>query len=463
MNASLNLADWIKRRGRGVLGGLLLLFATGCRVLQNTAELPGKTVDLVTQAGTPRPDPGEIQQTLLRSANEFSTGMILAVDKLRRHGSPLEPGELLQWKLAFDAETCAIASGPNAAAGLLDLTFFVTVSREVIEEYWQPRVFAESAESLLATCRSVEADLWFAIGKWLTTTQQAEFRRAIQNWRKAHPEPESVLAARAVGFASRWVFTSPTDLGSAGNILTLLLLDPFAGMDPAVREIAQTRFFAERALYVTQKMPRLMRWQTELLSLNTVRLPAVQQVVSNSTQLTLAADSFARVADQLPQLVNDQREAAIQQIFAGLARERTNLVASLAADEMKLRPALGELRQTLIAGTSLTESADELVQSLDAFMARFDQAADAPVATATNSRPFDILDYATTAREVTTTIKELNATIHSLDHALPQIQQASEMFERAGNRLLFRLFLAGAGLIALAIFLWAIAGMLKRR
>ena len=51
--------------------------------------------------------------------------------------------------------------------------------------------------------------------------------------------------------------------------------DPLAGLDPAVRELTQTRLFAERALYVAQKMPLLLRWQTELLTINTLNQPAV--------------------------------------------------------------------------------------------------------------------------------------------------------------------------------------------
>src|SRR5439155_1947582 len=105
----------------------------------------------------------------------------------------------------------------------------------------------------------------------------------------------------------------------------------------------------------------------------------------------------------------------------------------------------------------------ELVKSLDTFMARFPTNTNAPAATATNARPFDILDYATTAKEVTTTIKELNATITSLDKAVPQLQKAGQDFESAGNRLLTRLFLLGAGLVVLLLVGAFIAALTYRR
>lgn len=424
---------------------LAALFIAGCKVVQNTAELPGKTVGLVANAGKPKPptvDPVEVQQTVLRFADEFSAAMVVGVDKLRRGTNAMDPAEALQWKLALDTETTSIASGPNPCADFLDLTVFVTVTRIALEDHWQPKEFGASAEPMLGSCRGVETNLWLFAGRMLTVTQQVELRAAIQNWRDHNPQPENVLGARAVGFASQVAGPNTAKLGSVFN---LLALDPLAGMDPAVREIAQSRMFAERALYAARKMPRVVRWQTELLSLNTTRLPAVQQV-------TASVESFGRVADQLPKLVNDQREAAIKQIFDNLATERTNLVATLAADDLKLRATLGELRQTLDAGNELLKSSDTTIKTLDQFMGRFDADTNAPPPVVnTNARPFDILDYATTAREVTTTIKELNATITSLDKAVPQIQKAGETFEAAGNRLLNRVFLIGAGLILLLL------------
>ena len=111
-----------------MLALLTVLFITGCRMVQNTAELPGKAVGMVTHGGKSKPaaiDPVEVQQMVLRFADEFAGGMIVGVDKLRRGTNALDAAETLQWKIALDTETCAIASGPNACANLLDLTVFV--------------------------------------------------------------------------------------------------------------------------------------------------------------------------------------------------------------------------------------------------------------------------------------------------------------------------------------------------
>ena len=401
---------------------LSVVLVTSCRLVQNTAELPGKTVGMVTKAGkgsATSVDPVQVQQTLLRFADGYSTRMVVGIEKLQQGTNAFETAEMLKWKIALASETCTIATGPNAIANLLDITIFVTVTRMALEEYWQPKVFGNSAQPMLDSCRNSETEIWRVTATVLSPQQLAELHKAIEEWHRQNPQPESVLAARALNFSSCVAGANQEDAAKPGSVFGLLGVDPLAGMDPAVREIAQTRIFAERALYVTQKMPMLLRWQTELLSRN-----------------------------------------AIGNLFDNLATERTNLVATLAGDEMNLRPTLVELRQTVESATELLKSSDVTVKSLDTFLARFDKGTNAPVATTTtNTRPFDILDYAATAREVTATIKEFNTAINSLDNAMPQLKKVGDAFGSTGNRLLIHLLVIGA----LLIFLALIAALTYRR
>lgn len=431
--------------------GLLFPLA-GCRVVRTTVELPGKAVSTVTKGESKRPeiDAVEAQQYVLRLSDQLFTRVVIGVDELRRGTNALDDAEVLKWKIAFGTETTSMASGPNAIANLLDMTVFVTVTGAALEEYWEPQVFGESARELIEGFRNTETNLWQYVGRTLKPEQQTELREAIAEWRQRNLSPKAVLSARAVGFASRVAEANRDAAGKSGSVFNLLMLDPLAGLDPAARELAQTRLFAERALYVSQKMPLLLRWQTELLALNSVHMPEVQQLITNATQLADAVETVSRVANQIPELLDRQREAAIRQMFEGVASERTNLIASLAESETKLRETLKELNSTLDSGTEFARASDSAFKSLDAFVARFDKGTNAPSAPpATNSRPFDILDYATAAKEMTATFRELNATISSLDKAVPEIQKAGETLENTSNRLLNRLFLRAAGLIVL--------------
>jgi hypothetical protein len=418
---------------------LLVASGTGCRLLQSAANVPGQAVQAVTPGSNDKhvADPVEVQQQLLRFADEYSMRMIIGVDNLRRGTNALTPAKALQTKIEIASETWSIAAGPNAVADLLDMTVFVTVTRMALEEYWQPKVFGESARPLLEYSRNAEAEIWGLAGTVLTPEQQAELRRGIATWHSKNPLPEGLVAARALGFASQVADAGDAEEAKPGSVFGLLGVDPLAGMDPAVREIAQTRMFAERALFVTQKMPMLLRWQTELLSINAVELPAVQQMVSNSTQIAASVERFAAVAEKLPGQVGTEREEILKALQA---QEKD--VASL-----------------MSSGTQMSTSLNTTLTTLDALMKRFgvgetNRGGPPP----TNAEPFRIQDYTQTAAQLEATARQLTELLVTLDRTLgssnlatltaqvgPVVQQA----QSSGKEIVNYAFWKGILLVAI--------------
>jgi len=367
--------------------------------MQTAVNVPGQTVRAITPGKQDKniADPVEVQQQLLRFADEYSTRMVIGVDKLRRGTNAPDPAEILKWKIALGTETVSIAAGQNAVANLLDMTVFVTMMRTALEERWQPEVFGESARPMLESSRNGETEIWRLVGTILTPEQQAELRRSIDVWHSQNPLPESVLAVSSLGIASQLAEASKDNAVKPGSVFSLLKVDPLSGLDPAVREIAQTRMFAERALFVTQKMPMLLRWQTELLSINTVEMPAVQQVVSNSTQIAASVDRFAAVAEKLPNQVSTERE----EILKALQSQEKD-AASL-----------------MTAGTQMSDSLNTTLTTFDALMERFGVGETNNAAPpATNSRPFNIQDYTATAAQLAVTAQQLTELLVTLDQTL---------------------------------------------
>ena len=390
---------------RLVLVLLLLILATGCRVAQTATNMPGKAVRTVIPGKNQKHvvDPVEVQQALLRDADEFLTQMVFGIDKLRRGTNELGRAEVLQWKIAFGTEICSIASGPNDIANLLDMTVFVTLTRMGLEDHWQPKVFGESGMPMLESCRTAETEIWRLAETMLAPEQRKELHQAIEVWHEQNPLLEDLPAARAVGFTSKMA-ANQAGQRPPGSVFNLLNVDPLSGLDPAVREIAQTRLFAERALYVTQKMPLLLRWQTELLTVNAVEMPAVQQLVTNSTQLAASVDRFARVAEQLPNQVSAERE---------------ELVKALESQEKTLTPLVSEVRQTFTAGSQMSTSLNATLTTFDSLMKRFGVGetnnARPPH---TNSEPFRVRDYAATAVQLQATARQLTELLVTLDRTI---------------------------------------------
>jgi hypothetical protein len=418
-------------------GLLFVTVSAGCKMVQKAADVPSNAVSAVTpEAHKKKPvDPVDVQQSLLRFADEYSMRMMIGVEKLRRGNEQVSSIETLQWKIAFSTETCAIASGPNAIANLLDMTVFVTAMRITIESHWLPVKFGESARPLFEVSKSAEEEIWRLTATVLKPEQQKELRQGIEAWHKANPLPESVLAARALGFATEVERTSKTEKPRPDSVFSLLRVDPLAGMDPAVREIAQTRLFAERALYVTQKMPMILRWQTELLADNALNQPAVLQLVANTTQLSASVERFALLAEKLPSQVSAEREAILK---------------TLQEQERQLTPLINEIRQALNSGEQMSTSLNTTLVTFDALMKRFGvgepsatstagtktsqtSSTSAPganpppaaptAAVATPPQPaagggFRIQDYTETAAQLDVTAKQLTELLRTLDQTL---------------------------------------------
>ncbi len=378
--------------------GLLLLAGTGCQLVQNAANVPAQAVRAVTPGSPEKPvaDPVEVQQKLLRFADEYSMRMVACVDNLRRDTNALSKAKVLETKIEIGSETWSIAAGPNAVADLLDMTVFVSVTRMALENYWQPKIFGDSAAPMVAYARSAEAEIWEIAGTVLTPAQQTELHNSIATWYEQNPLPESLVAARALGFAAQVAVAGKADQTKPGSVFSLLMIDPLAGVDPAVREIAQTRMFAERALFVTQKMPTLLRWQTELLSLNAAELPAVQQAVSNSTQIAASMERFATVAEKLPDEVSN---------------ERAEILKALQSQEK-------DVSSLLNSGTAMSTSLNTTLITFDTLMKRFGVGETNSAPPATNTEPFRIQDYTAMAAQLDATAQRLTDLLVTLDRTL---------------------------------------------
>lgn len=366
----------------------------------------------------------------------------------------------VKWKLGQATAAYIDATGPNAALNTLDLVVLATASRMVAEDQGV-EFFGEAALPVVETQRRLETNAWALANRLLKPDQKQELMGMIEAWRRQHPNQRYVTAIRfrelaaAVGKAQQ-VATPPPN-----SVFSLLFLNPLSGLDPTAVAIQETRQLAERAMYYSQRLPSLLDWQVQLLTLQLVNQPETKQILSDTERLTRSTEAFAQVADQLPKLVNDQREAAINQILAGLASERTNLLAGLAAEEQKARALLAETRETLNAGSQMAVSVNTAVQSLDAFVRSVSPATNRP-AGSTNSKPFNVLDYGTAAGQVGTAARDLGALLNSVNESTPQLARLRRETTVDAQRVVQHAFWLGLALILILLVGAVLAGLVYR-
>ncbi len=395
------------------------------------------------QHADPTMDPVTLQGALIQFASAFEAGTTFGIEQLGRGPHALDPKEVLRWKLAFVTSLCSIASGPNTSADLLDMAAFVTLTREALEKHWQPERFGEFAQPWLDITRSAEGKIWQLVGSILAPEQETDLRRAIEQWQRGNPVPKNIMELRGPDFELQAQGAGQKGGSTFGSMFNVLRFDPLSGLDSATREVAKSRLLAERALYVVQVAPTLLRWQMELMALNVTELPAVSQLVATSSQMATAANRFACVAEQLPVEVRTEREA---------------LVNALQVQEK-------DIASLLTSGTRLSDSLNTTITSFEGLVRLF-EAGDSgksghPVP---NSEPFRIQDYTKsaaqledTARQLTELIRTLNLTIESPDLARlsaelgPAVREAEAGGKGVVNHAFWKAILLVAAVLVAAL------------
>jgi hypothetical protein len=231
-------------------------------------------------------------------------------------------------------------------------------------------------------------------------------------------------------------------------------MDPFAGLDPATREIAESRQFGERLLFNLQRMPFLIRMNAELLANDLSRELDLDRAIGSLERASAAISEAAATTARLPDFFDQQRQ---------------RLVADLQNEAERLGALAREYRGAFEAATTTAATANQVLQSFDGVMGRF---APAGVETAP-SRPFDITEYAATAARISEAAAGLTGLLERFDATLdapglaripPQVTVALDEADTRGRNLLYVAFALGCALIVFAsLAVIATAAVLRRQ
>ena len=411
----------------------LAWLATSCSLLRNETEQTKSLVQSLA-GGKGAKDPAqqmtELQAMVMREADQYAALVAQGADDFQtKLGTTEARITALRWKLEQATSAYITATGENPALNAVDMVVLATVSRLVVEDFWMGDKFGAAAQPLLEIQRRLETNAWVVAEQAMTPEQRDQLRELIQQWRAENPHVRNVAAARfsdLVKLLEKRARSQPGQLPT--SLLSLAGVNPLAGLDPAVQAVEQTRQLAARAMYYAERAPRLLSWQVELLTYQLAEQPESQQVLADVGRVSKATQSFAQTAEGLPGLIKEEREAAINQLLAGVAQERSNILATLEAQEAQLKELLPQVRETLKTGGDMGDSLKGAIQSLDAFVHYVSppETNAVPQPPDTNSLPFNILDYGKTATEIAAMAKEINTLLTSLNQDAPVVAKLSQ-------------------------------------
>ena len=430
---------------------LLACVTLACRTISTeVGEVTGKTQQKEEAAKV-----ALIQIQLMRFADDYVAEILSGTARFE----PVTTEErLMVMSVGLNQATAAydIASGPNPLVDVLDMVVLATLTRSTCQDYWVGAVFGARAQPLLEALRTMEERAWAQAPQVLTPEQLQAVRDGVARWRASHPERREIAFVRIEHLATA-AGEQGLGQGTPGGILGTLGLDPMAGLDPAVRQVEETRILAERAFFVAKREPRLLDLQAQLLLMQLEQQPRSQEAFQIAERVSSSMEVFARTAGDLPGLVDREREAAIRQVLDALQ-----------AREGRTRALLAEARTTLEAGRSTAASVDATIRSLDGLMARLQQP---PPPGTPPSKPFDVDDYTRALRQLEESSRELQTLLATVGHEGSGIdalvQRASEesrgVVDHAFRRALVLVAVLVASVLAAAIIYRSVAARIQGR
>ena len=342
----------------------------------------------ITQAG--------LQAEVMSFADDYVLTLRQAVDEMIRSGlDPKQRAILNRSKVLLSATAMSIAAGRNPAANLLGMVVFLSLERQVLEEYWVPKFYGAKANILFEAVRKLEIEIWAMAGELLPPIQQENLRTMIREWRAAHPKQHLLGNVRLNSLAG---LRGESPLAREKETQGIL-----ATVENALIKVDEAFLLAERAMFYVERVPRILTLQGELLTDQVTNNPEVQGLLGNADKAVDSFSALVRSVEKLPSQVGAERKAILKQLTAWAESEREKLWEDLEREEPRLKGMLTEVREMLLAGT-------ELAKAVGALTAQFKPEPNAPQAP-----PGQPLDYVQALKQATETVKHTTMLVKSLD------------------------------------------------
>ncbi|CAB5159405.1 hypothetical protein D3OALGA1CA_4948 [Olavius algarvensis associated proteobacterium Delta 3] len=408
----------------------------------------------------------ELQGQVMAFADRYSAIISSAYREYLDQSPSAENRRSIHAQLVYSlADAFTIAAEPDPDVALLDMVVMVTLGRMVFEEHYTVNLGGEVAP-LVKAFQKAERDIWGVADNVLNEKQLKELMDLIKDWRRNHSGVVIFYLLRFSDFESGRRTSGTSKSRSSGGL--------FQSVEMATAQVEEARLLAERGMYLGTRMPLLTgKFANVWLSSLAVN-PDMKGILSDLHQVSEVSERLAVVAEDLPDKIAAERQAAIKQVMQEVAverraaidqlvkrssverqrainqlvekvaTERRRTIEEFVGEERRVRGLLTDLKQTLDAGNDVLTSTNTLV-------ARFNILQE-ETSTADPSVSYDIRDYRAALQEATQTITQLHGLVKTFDQmglekTLPLIVAAYNEVEQTGEKWVLQVFVLGVLLI----------------
>jgi hypothetical protein len=370
----------------------------GCTSLGSSPTVEAPVASGAGVRGDTRMTLAVLDQHCLAFGERYVNAFGSATDLIEQNTTDPEiQARALAHKLRTATSVYDILSGPSPFAKLMDLVLLVELQYRVwVWEKLAVKVYGEElAAPLVSAILEGRADVWRVADKVLKPDQRGVMEKLIDEWRERNPDVQQVATVRFAEF-SEYRGKSILDGVPLGSGL-------LAPVSEATRQMEETRMLAERGVYLTKRMPELLRWQAEAFLRTVLLHPEIRKL--NETAVRVGA-----ALETLPARVAEERAAIMKRM-----EDREKAIGAI-AEEIRLTAA--DVKETVKEIYPLLRESEGVLKAADSLAGKF-APADGATEPSKDSHPFDIREYTATVRELrellespvwTSRLSELNQT-----------------------------------------------------
>jgi hypothetical protein len=452
----------------------IALVTTSCTTVQSVLRMPASVARQIAPGGDgPKMDMDTVSLSLMRFADVSALRITEATDDFAaRVGTPEARIQALVWRIDYSRALYRLAAGPQPFEGLFSTIVIVSVLRRNHEERGLA-TWGEPGRVMLDALRRIEEGGWELAEAATSESNVQQARRILAVWLEGVARGAANGAENLPAFGEIIESVREDPFVDAAGLFDLVTLDPLAGLEPAVAEVARSRRLGERALYFLEHMPTLLSAQVELMGLKSASSPAVQGALSDWQRFAASAASLSETAAGLPGALSAEREALLAQLGSEITAQREGLLGDLETAREPLHEILLRTQgaavagrdmsvaatQALEAGTVLTKAIDEMIATLrdEGGKAAAGDPARPP------RRRFDITEYTAAAESVSKGAQALTETIANFNRTLPELQLLLREAVAQSDRTVDRAFWRAVQLLSIALFGGALVTLAVRR
>lgn len=380
---------------------------------------------------------------------------------MRETEAPLEEADDLSRKevilrLRLDLATALwnAASGPNPFANAIDTYVTIDVARRMLNGQSISNALGDDRDDVARVLDAAASDTRGLVRDFLSPSEFSALEAAVATSDTAKLDSSALDTIDLEKLLSGAQKRAPGKNPGIPSLLGILGVDPLAGLDPATREIAETRQFGERLLFNVQRLPYLMRMNAELLANDVAQELEVDKAVDAVDRASVAMAQIGRTVEGLPDRIS---------------QERQRLVTDLGSESDRLGGLAREWRGALEAAKGTAGAADQALKTFDGVVQRMEGPPGSPAST---GEPLDVKEIGRTAAGVGSAANDLSNLLARLQQTLetPALDRmpalASSVVgeaEATARRLLWTAFGLGCLLVAIACVAAILTSRLLRR